>query len=97
MATTEEIHFCDASGPWACFSNYYDAEFEIDGKKYKSNEHYFQSQKFKGSDHEEAIRNASSPAESKVLGYQRKPGFNPNWEVCNFKCLNLSNRVLKSV
>lgn len=35
MATTEEIHFCEASGPWACLSNYYDAEFEIDGKKYK--------------------------------------------------------------
>jgi len=79
-----DIEFCDAEGTWACFSNYYEAPLLIDGKGYPSTEHYFQSQKFGGAPHEETIRLAKTPAESKVLGYQKQPGFRADWEQVKF-------------
>ncbi len=38
----DTIEFCDAVGPYACFSNYYEAKIVINGKEYPSTEHYFQ-------------------------------------------------------
>lgn len=66
------------------FSNFYEfAPFELDGKKWKSSEHYFQAQKFIGTPYEEYIRvYADTPRMAfelarnpSVIKWQR-----PDWE-----------------
>jgi len=54
----------------AFLSNFYEAPFEINGVKYKTVEHYFQSEKATGSKDKEKIINAKTPAEAKRLGKQ---------------------------
>jgi len=74
------VHFCDAEGPYACFSNYYQVNIDIDGHTWPSTEHYFQSQKFTSPEYQEEIRKAATPAQSKVLGYAKRPDFRKDWE-----------------
>ena len=51
------ILFYNSSDPYYEFSNFYEfAPFELDRKKWKSSEHYFQAQKFIGTPYEELIR-----------------------------------------
>lgn len=77
---SEPIHFCGTDGPFGFLSNFYEATFEIEGKEWKSTEHFFQAQKF-ASDLEyfETIRDAPTPTAAKALGSVRRPGFNPSW------------------
>ncbi len=54
----------------AFLSNFYEAPFEINGVKYKTVEHYFQSEKATGSKDKEKIIIAKTPADAKRLGKQ---------------------------
>jgi len=74
------IYFCNAEGPYACFSNYYLTNIDIEGHTWPSTEHYFQSQKFTSPEYQEEIRKAPTPEQSKVLGYARRPDFRKDWE-----------------
>jgi len=51
----------------------------VDGKTYPSTEHYFQSQKFKGTPLEEKIRNTIDPVAAKQIG-KTSPGLRSDWE-----------------
>lgn len=42
-------------------SNFYPSQIKIDGKIYKTVEHYFQSQKFKGLPEEQVLIDAKTP------------------------------------
>eukprot|EP01120_Amphizonella_sp_Union-15-10_P003926 TRINITY_DN1438_c0_g1_i1.p1 TRINITY_DN1438_c0_g1~~TRINITY_DN1438_c0_g1_i1.p1 ORF type:complete len:162 (+),score=44.01 TRINITY_DN1438_c0_g1_i1:45-488(+) len=77
MANT--IYFCDATGPYAAFSNYFERTITIEGKDWPSSEHFFQAQKFTSLDYQEEIRKAPSPGQSKVLGYAKRPDFRSDW------------------
>jgi ribA/ribD-fused uncharacterized protein len=50
-------------------NNFFDSPFEIDGKEYKSVEHFYQSCKFSGAE-AEAVRLAANPDEAKKLAHQ---------------------------
>jgi N-glycosidase YbiA len=71
-STTEE--------PYGCFSNFSRHGIELDGKFWKTSEHYFQAQKFVGTPHAEEVRRATTPKEAARLGRDRKRPLRPDWE-----------------
>ena len=74
------IRFYSTKDAYGCFSNFSAHPFEIDGKRWPTSEHYFQAQKFAGSDYEETIRNAASPMIAARLGRSRKHPLRSDWE-----------------
>ena len=60
-------------------SNQYPAGFTIDGKYYKTNEHWFQSQKFKEEEWAEKIRNAKTGTKALQLGRSRNHPMKDDW------------------
>lgn len=55
-------------------SNFFAAEIVIDGKRYATNEHWYQSQKFATSDEDfaDVVRRSKTPQEAKNLGGSRQ-------------------------
>ena len=62
------------------FSNFSPHPFELNGRVWPTSEHYFQAQKFPGTDYEETIRLAKSPMIAARLGRSRKHPLRPDWE-----------------
>ena len=54
--------------------------FLLDDRFWPTAEHYFQAQKFVGTDHEERIRVSRTPKEAKQLGQTRKLPIQSDWE-----------------
>ena len=50
------IYFYKINDNYGCFSNFAHYDFVLDGKKWMTSEHYFQAQKFCGTEYEEIIR-----------------------------------------
>src|SRR4051794_23553554 len=65
---------------YGCFSNFSPHGVELDGRWWPTVEHYFQGQKFPGTSHMEAIRQAQSPKTAKTLGRSRQFRLRPDWE-----------------
>ncbi len=79
---TSEIIFCKLNEPYGEFSNFYPSSMTIDGKKYKTVEHYYQSMKFKDTEFEDIVRTQLSPMKCKKMAYD-PPGakfFIGNWD-----------------
>ena len=66
--------------PYGCLSNFSQHGFEVDGKYWLTSEHYFQAQKFAGTQHEEDVRVAKSPGQAKQRGRDRKRPLRADWE-----------------
>ena len=66
--------------PYGCFSNISAHGFELDGKYWKTSEHYFQAQKFVGTPDEEEVRQAKTPKEAANMGRERHRPLRPDWE-----------------
>lgn len=66
--------------PYGCFSNFSAHGFELDGKYWKTSEHYFQAQKFAGTEHEEEVRLAKTPKEAAAKGRERHRPLRADWE-----------------
>lgn len=66
--------------PYGCFSNFSAHGFELDGKYWKTSEHYFQAQKFVGTSHEEDVRQAKTPKEAANMGRERHRPLREDWE-----------------
>jgi ribA/ribD-fused uncharacterized protein len=66
--------------PYGCFSNFSHHPFTLDGALWPTSEHYFQAQKFAGSEWAEAIRLASNPMKAKRMGGSRKHPLRKDWE-----------------
>ncbi|KAH3757546.1 Swarming motility protein ybiA [Pelomyxa schiedti] len=76
MAT---IYFSEPEGQYACFSNFYEVDFVLDGKSWTSTEAYFQAHKFTTPEYQEQIRR-SDPGTAKTLGSQRRPDYRKDWD-----------------
>ena len=76
----DEIQFHGSKGEYGCFSNFAPCPFSFDGKMWPTSEHFFQAQKFAGSDHEETIRRTKSPMIAARLGRSRKVRIRKDWE-----------------
>lgn len=74
------IYFYSTKGNYGCFSNFSHHGFMLDNKYWKTSEHYFQAQKFAGTDHEEELSNAPSPMAVAEMGRDRKRPLREDWE-----------------
>ena len=74
------IRFYRSGDAYGCFSNFSRHPVTLKGKTWPTSEHYFQAQKFPGTEHEEEIRNASGPGEAARMGRQRSRPLRPDWE-----------------
>jgi ribA/ribD-fused uncharacterized protein len=66
--------------PYGCFSNFSRHGFTLDGSYWPTSEHYFQAQKFAGTPHLEAVRDARTPKEAANIGRDRKRPLRHDWE-----------------
>ena len=76
----EVIHFYSTSGEYGCFSNFSRHTVFLKGKRWPTSEHFFQAQKFVGTEHEDAVRKAQTPGESARMGRDRKRPLRRDWE-----------------
>jgi hypothetical protein len=77
--TTEPIHFYSTTGEYGCFSNFYRCAIHLEGKSWRTSEHYFQAQKFAGTEHEEEVRQAKTAREAANLGRMRSKPLRADW------------------
>lgn len=82
MAKIKRIFFKRLNEPYGEFSNFYESVMKIDGIKYPTVEHYYQSKKFEGTVFEGYIRHQSSPMRAKKLAYsdESKQYLQDDWE-----------------
>lgn len=66
--------------PYGCFSNFSPHGVRLDGHWWPTAEHYFQAQKFAGTEHAEEVRRASTPKRAAELGRDRKRPLRADWE-----------------
>ncbi len=74
------IYFYNTQGTYGCFSNFSPHGFELDGLYWPTSEHYFQAQKFAGTEHVERIRLAKSPMVAARMGRSRQRPLRADWE-----------------
>jgi ribA/ribD-fused uncharacterized protein len=75
------IYFYSAhDDPYGAFSNFADYGIKVDGVYWTTVEHYFQAQKFVGTEHVELIRKAKSPTIAARMGRSRQRPLRKDWE-----------------
>lgn len=74
------IHFYHQDRPYGFLSNFSRHAITLQGKVWPTSEHYFQSQKFAGTVHEESVRCAPSPMAAASMGRDRSRPLRPDWE-----------------
>ena len=75
------INFYSTKDAYGCFSNFSAHPIRLKNKIWKTSEHYFQAQKFAGTEHEEEIRLIDSPMIAARMGRDRKRPLRKDWEV----------------
>ncbi|OWK40540.1 NADAR family protein [Fimbriiglobus ruber] len=78
--TPAVINFYSTTGDYGCFSNFYRQPIFLKGKRWPTTEHYFQAQKFAGTEHEEKVRLAKTPMICAQMGRDRKRPLRRDWE-----------------
>ncbi|NTW00980.1 MAG: NADAR family protein [Oscillochloris sp.] len=74
------IFFYSTRAAHGGFSNFSRHGFTLDGIWWPTSEHYFQSQKFAGSEHAEAVRCAKTPRAAAEMGRDRGRPLRSDWE-----------------
>jgi len=74
------INFYLPTDIYGCFSNFSRHHIYLKDKVWKTSEHYFQAQKFAGTEFEEKVRLAPTPKEAANLGRNRKFPLRKDWE-----------------
>ncbi|UQZ37546.1 DUF1768 domain-containing protein [Paenibacillus sp. PK3_47] len=81
------IRFYETDKQYGCFSNFAKYRVELKGKVWPTTEHYFQAQKFAGTDHEEEIRLATTPMQAAEMGRERSRPLRADWEECKIEIM----------
>jgi ribA/ribD-fused uncharacterized protein len=79
-STQGVINFYSTAGEYGCFSNFSRHPVFLKGKRWPTSEHYFQAQKFAGTEHEERVRLCKTPRAAADLGRSRKLPLRRDWE-----------------
>jgi ribA/ribD-fused uncharacterized protein len=74
------IQFYSTTGEHGCFSNFSRHPIFLKGKHWRTSEHYFQAQKFAGTEHEEEVRMAKTPRIAADMGRDRKRPLRRDWQ-----------------
>ncbi len=75
------INFYSTKDAYGCFSNFSAHPLRINNKVWKTSEHYFQAQKFAGTEHEEELRLVDSPMVVAQMGRSRQRPLRKDWEI----------------
>jgi ribA/ribD-fused uncharacterized protein len=75
------INFYTSEGEFGCFSNFSRDSIFLKEKLWPTTEHYFQAQKFSGTEHEDEIRYAKKPMKAARMGRERSRPLRKDWEV----------------
>jgi hypothetical protein len=78
--TRTVINFYTTTGEHGCFSNFSKHRVFLAGKYWPTSEHYFQAQKFHGTEHEEAVRLCKTARAAADMGRSRKLPLRRDWE-----------------
>ena len=76
----EKINFYKIRDPYGDFSNFSKHPITLKGKEWKTTEHYFQAQKFAGTEHEEQVRLTPGPRAAAEMGRDRNRPLRTDWE-----------------
>src|SRR5260370_24887156 len=76
------IDFYPPTAAYGCFSNFSRHGFELGGRYWPTAEHYFQAQKFAGTEYAEHVARARTPKEAAERGRTRAVPLRPDWEAC---------------
>ncbi len=74
------INFYSTTGEYGGFSNFSRHSVFLKGKRWPTSEHYFQAQKFAGTEHEDEVRKCKRPADAASMGRSRKLPLRRDWE-----------------
>lgn len=74
------IKFYATGDEYGDFSNFAAFRIELKGKVWPTSEHFFQAQKFAGTNHEDDVRKANSPMIAARMGRDRKRPLRKDWE-----------------
>ncbi len=74
------IYFYSRTDEYGDFCNFSLHGFELDGAYWRTVEHYFQAQKFAGTEHETAIQRARTPSDAKELGRSTEFPLRKDWD-----------------
>jgi ribA/ribD-fused uncharacterized protein len=77
---SEIIQFYRVSDDYGCLSNFSPHQVRLKGKVWPTSEHFFQAQKFAGTEHEEEVRQANSPMIAARMGRSRKRPLRRDWQ-----------------
>ncbi len=80
VAGEKVIEFYRVKDKFGYFSNFSPHPIKLKGKLWPTSEHFFQAQKFAGTEHEEEIRLAKSPMIAARMGRSRQRPLRPDWE-----------------
>ncbi len=80
MNDKKVINFYSTKDAYGCFSNFSAHPFRLNNKIWKTSEHYFQAQKFAGTEHEEELRLVDSPMVVARMGRSRQRPLRKDWE-----------------
>ncbi len=80
MKQGNPILFYKTGDAYGCFANFSRHGITLDGEYWPTTEHYFQAQKFAGTEHEDAIRCAKTPKNAAMMGRDRKRPLRADWE-----------------
>jgi ribA/ribD-fused uncharacterized protein len=77
------IYFYTVDEPYGCFSNFSPHPIQLDGLDWQTVEHYYQAQKFIGTEQEKlvsVIREVQTPMEAATIGRDRTQKLRSDWE-----------------
>jgi ribA/ribD-fused uncharacterized protein len=74
------IRFYRLNEPYGEFSNFSPHPIELKGRLWPTSEHFFQAQKFAGTEYEEAVRQTKSPMIAARMGRSRERPLRTDWE-----------------
>lgn len=77
---TTVINFYSVGDEYGEFSNFAPYPIKLKRKRWPTSEHYFQAQKFAGTEHEGLIRKAKTPMIAARMGRDRKRPLRRDWE-----------------
>jgi ribA/ribD-fused uncharacterized protein len=89
---TQPIRFYKVPDPWGLFSNFSRHPIEVDGKTWPSTEHYYQAQKFVGTDPEwvEVIRQTEKCGLAANHGRNRNRTLREGWDEISYHVMNVA-------
>ena len=83
-----KICFFGHSQPCFCFSNFYKSPINLNGKTWRTTEHYYQAMKYEGTEYEEIVRSQLTARKAAEVG--RSGPLRSDWEVVKEKVMYIA-------